>query len=147
MLAPRSCPGRVFAEEMAFTVVALILSLYDISHDCDASGNPIIPAMEQTTGSIMYVLLSDLLLCYSAVLTRACEQVSAAVHLRNHSSRYSCERACREVLCNVFSGAWECCLSVEGAVAGFGRLAYRPVSISFMTMYFWYGAYALSCFH
>ncbi|EIW52057.1 cytochrome P450 [Trametes versicolor FP-101664 SS1] len=52
----RSCPGRVFAEEMAFTVVALILSLYDISNDCDASGKPIIPAMEQTTGSIMFPL-------------------------------------------------------------------------------------------
>lgn len=88
----RSCPGRVFAEEMAFTVVALILSLYDISHDCDASGDPIIPEMEQTTGSIMYVFISVYppLRC-TAVLTCACEQVSAAFHLQDHSPRCSCE--------------------------------------------------------
>ncbi|OJT08772.1 hypothetical protein TRAPUB_327 [Trametes pubescens] len=44
------------AEEVAFTVIALLLSLFDISNAHDTNGDPIIPPLEQTEGSIVYVI-------------------------------------------------------------------------------------------
>ncbi|KAL7284870.1 hypothetical protein ACG7TL_002183 [Trametes sanguinea] len=51
----RSCPGRLLAEELAFTTIALLLSSFDISCAHDEDGNPVIPMPEQTNGSIMSV--------------------------------------------------------------------------------------------
>ncbi|KAI0771282.1 cytochrome P450 [Trametes elegans] len=52
----RVCPGRVLAEELAFTVIALHLALFHIQCAYDKQGKPIIPAPEQTNGSIIFPL-------------------------------------------------------------------------------------------
>ncbi|KAJ3002825.1 hypothetical protein NUW54_g5637 [Trametes sanguinea] len=52
----RICPGRLLAEELAFTAIALLLSSFDISCAHDDNGDPIVPAPEQTNGSIIFPL-------------------------------------------------------------------------------------------
>ncbi|KAI0649657.1 cytochrome P450 [Trametes meyenii] len=54
----RICPGRLLAEELAFTAIALLLSLFHVTcaHDAQGKGKPIIPVVAQTDGSIIFPL-------------------------------------------------------------------------------------------
>ncbi len=76
------CPGRILAEEVAFTVIALLLSLFDISNAHDTNGDPIIPPLEQTEGSIVYVMSLAFTFDFSRVSDNR-RQAPAAVPLRD----------------------------------------------------------------
>ncbi|KAF8879068.1 cytochrome P450 [Infundibulicybe gibba] len=56
----RSCPGRVLAESSMYIMVAVTLSVFNISKALDATGNVIQPEVNQLSGSVRRVLFCSI---------------------------------------------------------------------------------------
>jgi cytochrome P450 len=49
----RTCPGRLFADQMLFLACATLLATLDISCAVDADGQKIVPPLDFVTGTVV----------------------------------------------------------------------------------------------
>jgi hypothetical protein len=53
----RRCPGIAVAQSSVWLAAALTLAVYDVTAVIDNDGNPILPSLEYTNGTIRYALI------------------------------------------------------------------------------------------